>query len=97
MSQNITKQEIGATNRSLKENTPEIGQTIPHYRILEKIGRGGMREMYRTESRRLGRDTAIRVLPEECAKAAECIARYQRDATFAGFSVSSLLQTGFRD
>jgi serine/threonine protein kinase len=50
---------------------PEIGQQISHYRILEKIGVGGMNEVYRAKDQKLGRDRAIRILLEELARDAD--------------------------
>ena len=59
---------------------PEIGQTLAHYSIVERIGKGGMGEVYRAKDQKLGRDVAIKVLPEEFARDADRVARFQREA-----------------
>jgi serine/threonine-protein kinase len=57
-----------------------IAQTIAHYRIQVKIGAGGMGEVYRATDTRLGRDVAIKVLPEALARDVERMARFEREA-----------------
>ena len=57
-----------------------VSQTLAHYRILEKIGQGGMGEVYRAEDTKLGRDVAIKVLPEDFSKDTERAARFEREA-----------------
>ena len=59
---------------------PEIGQNLSHYSLAEKIGRGGMGEVFRAKDQKLGRDVAIKVLPEEFAKDTDRVARFQREA-----------------
>src|SRR3972149_2173226 len=57
-----------------------IGKMLGHYEITNKIGKGGMGEVYQAKDRKLGRDVAIKVLPEEFAKDAGRVARFQREA-----------------
>jgi eukaryotic-like serine/threonine-protein kinase len=57
-----------------------IGKTLGHFEITTALGRGGMGEVYQAKDRKLGRDVAIKVLPEEFAKDADRVARFQREA-----------------
>jgi Tol biopolymer transport system component len=57
-----------------------LAQTIAHYRIQAKIGAGGMGEVYRATDSRLGRDVALKVLPEAFARDAERMVRFEREA-----------------
>jgi eukaryotic-like serine/threonine-protein kinase len=71
---------LAAKQLAVDEGNNLVGRTLGHYRILSLIGAGGMGEVYRASDPRLGREVAVKVLPEHLAKNPEALSRFEREA-----------------